>query len=90
MIVREMYRRCMYDPKVIDRVRKAIDNPNGHSGKSAPMVITLWDQFQKTGYLSLRILDYLYDDTIGLVHPEIIESVLDTLPKKPFSMVTVH
>jgi hypothetical protein len=91
MIVREMFRRCSYDPKVIQRVKDALfRGANGHTGKSAPMVITLWDHFQKTGFLSTRIFDYLFDDTMGLVHPEIIQVLIDQLPAKPFQMVSVH
>lgn len=90
-IVREMFRRCSYDPKVITRVKDAIfKGSNGTSGKSAKMVQTLWDHHKETGILSVRILDYLYDDTMGLVNYPTIKFLIDTLPAQPFEMVSVH
>jgi hypothetical protein len=63
---------------------------NGTNGKSADMVKTLWEQYQESGFLSARILDYLYEDTIGLVNKNVIHHLLVTLPYKPFQLVTVH
>lgn len=91
MVVREMYRRCQYDPKVIKRVTNALHNlSDGKDGKSADMVQTLWNHYEESGYLSVRILDYLYDDTMGLVDTKIIAKLLASLPIKPFDLVTVH
>lgn len=90
-IVREMFRRCSYDPKVIQRVKDAIfKGSTGTTGKSAKMVQTLWNHYKETGFLSVRILDYLFDDTIGLVNYPTIKFMIDSLPKKPFQMVSVH
>jgi hypothetical protein len=91
MIVREMYRRCMYDPKTVQRVREACyEQVHGSHGKSAQMVMTLWDQYKETGFLSVRILDYLYQDTMDLVNEKTIIALLDSLPSKPFELVSVH
>jgi len=90
-IVREMFRRCSYDPKVIQRVKDLIMlNASGTNGRSAKMVQTLWDHYKATGFLSTRIFDYLHADTMGLVDPLIISDLIDTLPAKPFQMVSVH
>lgn len=91
MVVREMYRRCMYDPQVIARVEHAIAYPQiGRPGKSAEIVMNLWDHYMNTGFLSARILDHLYQDTIGLVDAGIIRRLIDTFPGKPFQLVSVH
>jgi len=91
MVVREMLRRCMFNINMVDRVQRAIGSPNPTSdGKSAQMVQTLWDHYDATGFLSVRILDYIYEDTIGLVDPRTINDLLDSLPTKPFDVVTVH
>jgi hypothetical protein len=95
LIVREMFRRCSYDPKVIQRVKDLIavgmyGSAMKTTGKSAPMVQTLWDHYKKTGFLSTRIFDYLHADTMGLVDPQVIFDLIDTLPAKPFEMVSVH
>jgi hypothetical protein len=62
----------------------------GTTGKSANMVQTLWDLYQESGFLSVRILDYLYEDTCGLVDMQIIQDLIITMPHVPFQLVTVH
>lgn len=91
MIVREMYRRCQYDPYMMDRVLKCLSQGHkGTTGKSAQMVQTLWDYYEETGFLSVRILDYLYEDTMGLVNTDVITALIQTMPMTPFQLVTVH
>lgn len=90
-IVREMMRRCSYDPKVIQHVSDLLSiGAVGTNGKSAKMVQMLWFHYKKTGILSTRIFDYLYHDTMGLVDADTIASLVNSLPVKPFPMVTVH
>jgi hypothetical protein len=86
-----MYRRCQFDPAVTARVANLIiDNEKGTTGKSAEMVQTLWDHYQESGFLSVRILDYLFHDTIGLVDHMTIAKLIQTLPQKSFQLVCVH
>lgn len=90
-IVREMFRRCSYDLKVIQRVKDLLSVVAvGTTGKSAPMVQTLWSHYKATGFLSTRIFDYLFHDTMGLVDYTTIKNLIDTLPAQPFEMVSVH
>ena len=90
-IVREMYRRCQYNPNIVERVLKCIKKgANGTDGRSADMVQTLWNLYQESGFLSARILDYLYEDTIGLVDVNIIFNLISTFPDMPFQLVCVH
>ena len=90
-IVREMFRRCSYDPKTITRVKDLLSIVAvGTNGKSAKMVQTLWSHYKTTGFLSTRIFDYLFHDTMGLVDYTTIKNLIDSLPEKPFEMVGVH
>lgn len=90
-IVREMFRRCSYDPKTITRVKDLLSVVAvGTTGKSAPMVQTLWSHYKTTGFLSTRIFDYLFHDTMGLVDYTTIKNLIDQLPAQPFEMVSVH
>lgn len=91
MIVREMYRRCQFDPKTIERVTDLmILGAKGTDGKSAEIVKTLWNHYEECGFLSVRILDYLYHDTIGLVDGTTVAELINTLPLRPFELVCVH
>lgn len=92
MIVREMYRRCTYNTKTIKRVSELIlyDYENGTSGRSADMVQTIWNHYKESGFLSVRILDFLFEDTIGLVDKTTIAKLIQSLPDQPFELITVH
>jgi hypothetical protein len=91
MIVREMNRRCNYDPATISRVWDALEG-KGEIGEDADdeMVMTLWKNFRDSGYLSARILDHLRVDNIDLVGEIEIRELLLSLPKKPFQIMTIH
>lgn len=91
MIVREMYRRCTFDGRVTTRVIDAIIKGNcGTTGRSADMVTQLWNHYLESGFLSVRILDYLYEDTLGLVDKLVIANLIFSLPDVPFELVCVH
>lgn len=91
LIVREMYRRCTFDGRVTARVANCIINNNqGTTGKSAEMVTRLWDHYLDSGFLSVRILDYLYEDTMGLVDHLVIAKLIQSLPDVPFELLCVH
>lgn len=95
LIVREMYRRCMFNSATTLRVIELIMNQTGQfiygtEGKSAEMVKTLWDHYLQSGFLSVRILDYLYEDTMGLVDPMVIAKMIKTLPDKSFEILSNH
>jgi hypothetical protein len=91
MIVREMNRRCNYDPATIARVWSALEGDDS-MGEDADdeMVMTLWNHFKESGYLSARILDHLYGDNIDLVDEMEIRELLNSLPARPFQLLTVH
>lgn len=93
MIVREMTRRCDYDPKRVDRLYQLIkegDHGTQLANDDDHMVQTLWDHYQRSGYLSARILDHLNEDNLGLVNSREIKELLDSLPFRPFKLVSIH
>lgn len=93
MIVREITRRCDYNPDTILRVMAALDSDDqGTSTKSEndKMVVTLWNHYVDSGYLSARILDHLSVGNIGLVDQQAIWELIQSLPEKPFKVVTTH
>lgn len=94
MIVREMVRRCNYNPAVVMRCINAMDNCSNvdipTDCKDTDMVEILWDLYEQSGYLSARILDHLRSHNAALVDHATIWELIDSLPKKPFKVLTVH
>lgn len=92
MIVREITRRCDYDPKQLHAVIDAFENPKeiNLQHEKADMCRTLWKHYEESGYLSARILDYLVPETSGLVSKDVIYELISTFPEKPFKVVSIH
>jgi hypothetical protein len=92
MIVRELSRRCDYDPARIKMMRHWLKGPVGTSAGSTDdeMVFLLWRHYQETGYLSARILQHLRPANLGLTNTADIIELLDSLPEKPFKVVSIH
>lgn len=96
MIVREMVRRCSYDPAWIQLLQDLLANEGTHfikgdaKDEALRLVPILWQHYQESGYLSARILDHLDGDTIKLVDAKVIQELLESLPAKPFQIITVH
>lgn len=93
MVVREMLRRCNYDADLIAAVRELCDiGPSEYPAicGNVEMVHEIWNHYLKSGFLSMAIVPYLDPNTIGMVDRQIVANMLDTLPKKPFMVMTVH
>lgn len=99
MIVREMTRRCNYDKEQIERVMLAVmehgrdeaaEWEGQNQGKDTAMVLTLWQHFKDTGYLSARILDHLHSTNARYVDRQEIIDLIESLPKKPFELLSIH
>lgn len=96
MIVREMTRRCDFNPDVVLKVMEALalmKEEQGGKGIGRPddiMVSTLWNHYLQSGYLSARILDHLDLANMGMVDKTIIWELINSLPDKPFKIVSVH
>lgn len=93
MIVRELSRRCDYNPETIKAVRQMVNNGLGGVDLKTvhdEMVMVLWNHYQKSGYLSARILEHLRPQNIGLTDLRDIRDLLDSLPDRPFKVVSIH
>lgn len=93
MIVREMARRCDFDPRRKEYVQHLICDGSGSGGaslKDSEMVATLWEHYGQSGYLSARILDYLNETNIHMVDTDPLQDLLDSMPEKPFKVLSVH
>jgi hypothetical protein len=93
MVVREMQRRCTYDPQKVAELTRLFDA--GVRGRSThrpqdQLVKILWDHYWESGFLSARILDHLDIDNLGLVGAKPIRQLINSLPKKPFQVMSVH
>ncbi|QEM41123.1 RNA polymerase [Pseudomonas phage Zuri] len=96
MIVREMVRRCMYNPEQVQEVRFLMANPDVWScpeqpeGEDYELLLALLHHYEETGYLSARILDCIGYHTAHLIPWDAVSELLDSLPKKPFQLITIH
>jgi len=93
MIVREMLRRCKFDVVNIGYLRKLLegewvckDNTEHH----LKMVKILWGHYERTGFLSTRILEHLDSYTLHVVDIDTIRWTMNRLPAKPFNILTTH
>lgn len=92
LIVREMTRRCSYDPAVVADVKAALHcgrglGTNRHKDK---MLKSLWENYKSSNWLSARIFDYIDMENVDLIDRQRVFDLIDTLPSKPFSMVSNH
>lgn len=95
MIVREISRRCDYNPVIINNLKEIFEKGKtlfGHSTvtEQDQLVVTLWDHYKECGYLSARILDYLEPKNMGHVDTNIIRALINSLPDKPFKVIAIH
>jgi hypothetical protein len=91
-IVREMGRRCSYDPGQIADVKQALHTGGGY-GTNRPkdkMLYQLLLHAKASGLLSSRIFDYIDKENAGLLDRKRVFALIDTLPSKPFSLLMNH
>lgn len=96
MIVREMARRCMYDPYRIELINLMLDgeelgwtDPEKQAGHDH-MVSVLWNHYKNSGYLSARILDHISSKSMTNKMHSVIVELVDSLPTKPFKVLSIH
>lgn len=93
MVVREMLRRCNFDADLITYVKQVCygvqESVYGIEGNQEK-VAELWDNYKKSGFLSVAILQYIDPQSIKLVDREEIIALINTMPKKSFQVMTVH
>jgi hypothetical protein len=93
MVVREMARRCNYNPAKVAKVKNIAFSdfiPYVIENEKTDMVRTLWAHYEATGYLSARILDYIEDYNIDLIDVGVLMELINSLPDKPFQIMAIH
>ena len=97
MVVREMTRRCSYDPVQIRKVKELLMSDNPYSNDKGPetsknieMVKLLNQRYNESGFLSARILDHIDKYAIQYAPTKAVLELVLTLPEKPFRVLSVH
>lgn len=100
MIVREMTRRCMHDSRQIERTSiackiamKRKTKRSSTTGKGRKKDITLeriWSRFLASGFLSVRVIDLIDENNVGMICPYQVMGLIDTLPPEPFPLLSIH
>ena len=88
-ILREIIRRSNYDVNKVEYISimepvKVIEN------EKTQMVRTLLSLYEKSGFLSARILDYIEPYNISLVPKKELDELLASLSPVPFETITIH
>lgn len=95
MIVREIMRRCSFDQAIIEDIRITLES-GLHDYKSAmdreqdQLLMTLWEHYLVSGFLSARILELMDDQNMWWVDHTVILKLIYSMPKKPFQVLSVH
>ena len=50
----------------------------------------LWQNYERSGFLSARILTYIDKDNGGNVDQKKVTALIETMPKQPFEVLSVH
>lgn len=96
LIVREVTALAMHNPRQIQRIRDILAGKGRTSiqflgnRKNQAMVETLVDLYQKSGFLSARVLDYIDEKSIKLIPEDSLVELLSLVPEKPFDLCIVH
>ena len=93
MLVREITRRCDYDPEQITKIKRWVNECRGGTSRSREedkMVMRLADLHRESGFLSARVLEYVDPANMGHLEPGALLSLVQSLPAKPFQVLSVH
>lgn len=92
LVVREMGRRCSYDPVIVAETKTALHAGRGRGSNrhKDKMLTQLWEHYVACGYLTARVFDYIDMENVDLINRQVVFDLIDTLPKKPFSILMNH
>ena len=93
MLVREMTRRCDYDPEQITKIKRWVNECRGGTSRSREedkMVMRLADLHRESGFLSARVLEYVDPANMDHIEPGALLSLVQSLPAKPFQVLSIH
>ena len=93
MLVREITRRCDYDPDQLVKINRWVNECRGGTSRTREedkMVMRLADLHRESGFLSARVLEYVDPANMGHIEPGALLSLVQSLPAKPFQVLSVH
>lgn len=92
LAVREMVRRCSYDPVLVNRAMEALAGSTNVRGtkKEYQLAERLAKLYKETGFLSARVISCLNYHTVKMFPEKELLSLMKSLPKKRFDLRTVH
>lgn len=94
-IVREMGRRCSYDPMAIIHLKRVLEGKEGPLGRvrdrpKDQLLTTIWNHYLDTGFLSALVLDLIDRQNAGDIDPKVVLHLIDTMPAFSFQVLSVH
>ena len=103
LVARELVGRCMYSfdkKEALAQVKNlntklSIFSPKTYTKTKESryknrVLLNLLNQFEKTGFFSIRFLDVITEDNYWLVPMDKVEQLVESLPDKPFDMLVIH
>ena len=96
MVVREVVRRCNYDKEQLLNVKAALCEKTDQleeENEKSQMLATILDLYKRSGFLSIRVCDYIDCNTVAIMteaDKEAVWRLLSELPTKPFEVLTIH
>ena len=100
MVVREMGRRCMFKPAVVAQLMELCLTAPTHVDVEFKPILdddrqldNLLGHYRISGFLSARVMEFTNADNfyiLSMEEREALWKLLDSLPKKPFNLLTVH
>ncbi len=91
MIVREVTRRCCFDPQVIDELKYGKWGTGVKEDRPKDKIVkALWRNYQYSGFLSTRIIPLLDRDNMGFVQMKPVMDLVKSMPKVPFDLLSIH
>lgn len=93
MVVREMSRRCNYNPEQIARIKRWLSEVRGGTSKHRPndkIIMKLAQLHKESGFFSARVLEYVDAANMGHLDLAALSSLVQSLLVKPFEVLSVH
>lgn len=94
LAAREICALAMHNPGRIKWIKSYLNQKGNSKGdtkkRNKEMVKILLDHYEKSGFLSVRIFDYLDAESILLVPEKELKELLYLVPEKPFNVLCVH
>lgn len=95
MIVREIGRRCNYNPRKVAKLKELLNDDNlwldsADTDEDTELLLVLLERYKASGYLSARILDCIHNGNAHMVPWDATMALINSLPAKPFEVFSIH